>query len=200
MKTYRKTATVQAKIFEQGDETGMIHKKVFDGALEDAHYGFEPDLIPYIKTLENDIHKGEFGKNYLCVGIKGERWLVDKDIFESTYVEDNDEFANQSRWISVDERLLEKDTPFFVYGLNECRKGRTMKARWIPKFYKEDDAELFLGTCDYDEETDMYYWPEGWYEWNECEETHWLIPFPITHWQPLPPAPNEVQPREEENV
>jgi len=22
----------------------------------------------------------------------------------------------------------------------------------------------------------MFFWPEGWYEWNEQEETHWKIP------------------------
>jgi hypothetical protein len=65
---YRKTATVKAKIFEKGDEDGFIEE----------HY-------PYISTLENQFHRGEFGKHYVCIGIKGERWLVDKDIFESTY-------------------------------------------------------------------------------------------------------------------
>jgi hypothetical protein len=28
---------------------------------------------------------GEFGKFYICVGIEGERWLVEKGIFEKTY-------------------------------------------------------------------------------------------------------------------
>jgi hypothetical protein len=84
-KEYRKTATVKAKLFEKGDEDGMIHKDGMLGAMEDVRYGCQPDLIPYISTLENQYHKGEFGKNYLCVGINGERWLVDKDIFERTY-------------------------------------------------------------------------------------------------------------------
>ena len=53
--------------------------------MEDAKYGFEPDLVPYISTLENQFHKGEFGKHYLCVGINGEKWLVEKSIFEATY-------------------------------------------------------------------------------------------------------------------
>lgn len=66
-KEYRKTATVKAKLFEEGDEDGMF------------------DHIPFISTMENQMHKGEFGKNYLCIGIKGEKWLVDKDIFEATY-------------------------------------------------------------------------------------------------------------------
>ena len=87
MKEYRKTATVKAKIFEKGDEDGMIHRDGMLGAMEDAKYGLQPDLVPYISTLENQYHKGEFGKHYLCVGINGEKWLVDKEIFELTYEE-----------------------------------------------------------------------------------------------------------------
>lgn len=87
MKVYRKTATVKAKIFEKGDEDGMIHRDGMLGAMEDAKYGLQPDLVPYISTLENQYHKGEFGKHYLCVGINGEKWLVDKEIFERTYEE-----------------------------------------------------------------------------------------------------------------
>lgn len=87
MKEYRKTATVKAKIFEKGDEDGMIHRNGILGAMEDAKYGCQPDLVPYISTLENQYHKGEWGKHYLCVGINGEKWLVDKEIFERTYEE-----------------------------------------------------------------------------------------------------------------
>ena len=70
MKTYRKTATVQAKIFEPGDEDGFI---------------YYPEAVPYIRTLENQKFRGEFNENYLCVGVDGERWLVEKSIFERTY-------------------------------------------------------------------------------------------------------------------
>ena len=87
MKTYRKTATVQAKLFEKGDEDGMTYKDGFFGAGTDTKYGIEPIVVPYIATLENEYHRGEFGKHYLCVGIKGERWLVEKEIFEATYEE-----------------------------------------------------------------------------------------------------------------
>lgn len=87
MKEYRKTATVKAKVFEEGDEDGFVHTDGYYGMMEDAHYGINPRLSPFIKTLENQNHKGEFGKHYLCVGIKGEKWLVEKEIFESTYQE-----------------------------------------------------------------------------------------------------------------
>ena len=82
---YRKIATVKAKLFEKGDEDGMIAKEGFPNLLDDIKNGIEPDLVPYISTLENQYHRGEFGKHYICVGVNNERWLVDKDIFEKTY-------------------------------------------------------------------------------------------------------------------
>lgn len=85
---FRKTATVKAKLFEKGDEDGMTIPENFTmlDAMENDRYGCgQPELVPYISTLENQKHRGEFGKHYLCSGIDGEKWLVDKDIFERTY-------------------------------------------------------------------------------------------------------------------
>jgi hypothetical protein len=87
MKTYRKIATVKAKLFEQGDEDGFIHPEGLLGAMEDARYGIKSIPSPFIKTLENQHHMGEFGNHYICVGVDGERWLVEKSIFERTYEE-----------------------------------------------------------------------------------------------------------------
>ena len=89
-KEYRKTATVKAKLFEKGDEDGMTVPDEFTmlDAMENERYKCkQPEAVPYISTLENQKHKGEFGKHYICVGVKGEKWLVDKDIFEATYEE-----------------------------------------------------------------------------------------------------------------
>jgi hypothetical protein len=87
MKTFKKIATVQAKLFERGDEDGFMHPDGFIGVMEDFRYNIESQAVPYVSTLENQYHQGEFGKHYLCVGIKGEKWLVEKEIFESTYEE-----------------------------------------------------------------------------------------------------------------
>ena len=88
MKTYKKTATVKAKLFEKGDEDGMLPPESYTNldAIEDGRYGIKPPLNhPYVKTLENQFLRGEFGKHYLCIGKAGERWLVGKEIFEATY-------------------------------------------------------------------------------------------------------------------
>jgi hypothetical protein len=86
-KYYRKTAVVKAKLFEKGDEDGFVHRDGMLGAMEDAKYRLQPNLVPYIRTLENQFHQGEFGEHYVCIGVKGERWLVEKTIFEATYEE-----------------------------------------------------------------------------------------------------------------
>lgn len=95
---------------------------------------------------------------------------------------------SQSQWIPVTERLPEPQLPVSAYGINTFGKGRTIKAKWIPKFNKEEEGD-YDGDADYDEENDIFYWPEGWYEWNECEDMHFKVDFPITHWQPLPEPP-----------
>ena len=93
MKTYRKIATVQAKIFEQGDEDGFVTRYYNDedisedgGIITSGLLGKHEIKIPYVSTLENQKHLSNgFGREYLCVGIDGERWLVEKSIFERTY-------------------------------------------------------------------------------------------------------------------
>ena len=92
-KTYRKTATVKAKLFEEGDEDGFMIRYYNDEDIDEdgcihtsGLIGEHKIKIPYVSTLENKKHLSHgFGREYLCVGVKGERWLVDKDIFEATY-------------------------------------------------------------------------------------------------------------------
>jgi len=73
--------------------------------MEDSKFGFKSILVPFIKTLENQFHKGKFGEQYLCVGIKGERWLVEKEIFEQTYeiVLNPDHLPNAGKMVTAAE-------------------------------------------------------------------------------------------------
>ena len=64
-----------------------------------------------------------------------------------------------------------------------------IRACWIAKFTQEIGASDFEGDDDYDEATDTAYWPEGWYEWNRFDETHWLVDKPVKNWALLPAAP-----------
>lgn len=90
LKEYKKIATVKAKLFEEGDEDGMTFPSGVDfcDSMENNKLGCkQPNLVPYISTLENQKLRGQFGEHYVCVGLQGERWLVEKSIFEETYQE-----------------------------------------------------------------------------------------------------------------
>lgn len=90
-------------------------------------------------------------------------------------------------WIKVSDRLPFPGVKVIAYYKNINGKGRRIRAEWVPKFSMEDDGE-FQGDCDYDEHGDAF-WPEGWYETNEHEETSWRVDEEVTHWTQLPPPP-----------
>ena len=95
------------------------------------------------------------------------------------------------RWIPVTERLPEND----VHVLLSCKCGagayvcdgfHTEKYSTPTRFYEDIDA-------DYDEETDEYYFPEGWWEviknWDDYSCV--AIEDTVTNWMPLPQPPEE---------
>ena len=106
------------------------------------------------------------------------------------------EELSKARWISVKERLPESG----VHVLACCRVkwvgggGRTYVCA---AFHSEPKKE----TCcysdnidmEYDEETDEYYLPEGWWEainnWDDYSFV--AIGDFVTHWMPLPEPPKE---------
>ena len=100
-------------------------------------------------------------------------------------------------WIPVADRLPKGGYPVLV----ACGK-KIIRAAHAGKFeLDEENWGWFNGGegGDYNEANDTYYWPEGWYEWNEFEETHWQVESDPTHWMPLPAAPG-VQAGEKDNA
>lgn len=71
-------------------------------------------------------------------------------------------------------------------------KKQPIRAMWVPAKTLEDTGDGGFG--EYDEDTDMSYWPEAWYETNAHEETHWMVDEPVTHWMPLPEVPKGAKP------
>lgn len=52
-------------------------------------------------TLEGDNIKGKAG-DYLCIGVKGEVWPVDKEVFESTYTPAETNDLNEAQIVMSD--------------------------------------------------------------------------------------------------
>jgi hypothetical protein len=94
-------------------------------------------------------------------------------------------------WVPVAERLPKPGQ--YVLAVFRYSTGKQVVIRAMhapPKTLSEEDYGEFLTDPDYDEATDTTYWPEGWYECNENEETHWQVHEEVTHWMPLPEVPH----------
>jgi hypothetical protein len=94
--------------------------------------------------------------------------------------------------VAVAERLPEAGQKVIAYYLNALGNRRTILAEWVPAKSRTDDCLVQDDFAEYDEETDEYYWPEGWYEsienWDDYDAV-FVNEGVITHWQPLPTGP-----------
>ena len=85
-------------------------------------------------------------------------------------------------WTTLPGQMPEPNTPVLL----DIGKKYPIRALWAAK------NTVRVGTDvddwgEYDEETDEYYCPEGWYEWNEHEEVHWAVSETPRAWRELPP-------------
>ena len=92
-----------------------------------------------------------------------------------------DGVASAASWISVDARLPEPNTPVLL----DIGKMFPLRALWAGKHTVRVGTDVD-DWGEYDEETDEYYCPEGWYEWNEHEEVHWAVSETPRAWRELP--------------
>lgn len=68
--------------------------------------------------------------------------------------------------------------------------SRRLRAFYAERFTIETSSDDDGDWIEYSEEKDEYYLPAGWYECNEYEDNHWHVSDPVTHWMPLPSAPD----------
>ncbi len=91
-------------------------------------------------------------------------------------------------WTTLPGQMPEPNTPVLL----DIGKKFTIRALWAEKHTVRVGTDVD-DWGEYDEETDEYYCPEGWYEWNEHEEVHWAVSETPRAWrelpQPLPAAP-----------
>ncbi|CAN7480217.1 hypothetical protein LJR074_003244 [Acidovorax sp. LjRoot74] len=86
-------------------------------------------------------------------------------------------------WIALPGTLPEPGTPVLL----DIGKKYPIRAMWAAK-HTVQAADDDTDWGEYVEADDMYYAPEGWYEWNECEDNHWRVTATPRAWAPLPPT------------
>lgn len=87
-------------------------------------------------------------------------------------------------WISS-EIKPESDKP--VLAIIESGKY-PVRVMWVKEYSISAEDWEYNGDEDYNEEDDKFYWPEGWYEWNEMEEVRWMCK-KVSYWKELPNLP-----------
>jgi hypothetical protein len=96
-------------------------------------------------------------------------------------------------WIPVSERLPDPGVPVLVFvphAYGDSSGSRRLRAQYAAeKTLEQSDDSIESGI--YDSATDTYWCEPGWYETNEYEGVHWRIQGDVTHWMPLPAAPQE---------
>jgi hypothetical protein len=96
-----------------------------------------------------------------------------------------------SAWFSVDNAMPKPGKAVVVSQVNGYGRRNVITACYLPRMNWEveswecDEEEW----CDYDEEEDIYYYPEGWYEFGYEMDTYHHISATVTHWMPLPEPP-----------
>jgi len=98
--------------------------------------------------------------------------------------------------IPVAERLPEPNIKVLAHYVNALGNGRTICAIWVPGKARSD-SDYEDDFTEYDEETDKFYWPEGWYEQIENWEDFGWVPVNegvVDYWQDLPTWPAQALP------
>lgn len=77
-----------------------------------------------------------------------------------------------------------------------CYRSGWVRAMYVAKHsYEEPNIDMCEIDCEYDETTDAYYIPEGWYELIEHWDDYAFVAigdsYTVTHWLSLPDPPRK---------
>lgn len=102
-------------------------------------------------------------------------------------------------WTPVAQALPQSGVTVLACYRNRLGNLRRIRAQWIAAKTEEADSDDAESGCEYDEKTDTYWTTEGWYEridnWSYYS-TVAVTEGEVTHWMPLPPAPDAAKANE----
>ena len=147
------------------------------------------------KSMEQSAEVARLGAELTAAQQEARTWKLRVD--EAANMIDGLAAANEREaWVSVEERLPEtgKKVEVVVFGRTTGKPFITIAEYIAPRStlaenYLSEDCDIDF--CDYDEATDTYWTPSGWYEYQTMADVNYYINLPVTHWKPLPPPPTQ---------
>lgn len=111
-------------------------------------------------------------------------------------------------WTPVTERMPENEKDVLIAFTRRGLRGDVytcvgMAFHTDGKTTTEDSSYSWeIGDIDmeYDEEADAYIIPEGWWESVNFDEEFSAVDMPVTHWMPLPEAPEAAMNERQEEI
>ena len=169
----------------------------YDGKSQQWQYGF--DLACNEMQAELDALKNVALETLERLGITNEFGPVNSLRFWLDNPNEIDALKAAQTWISVKDQMPPNDEPVLVNCSNSPYKPpyQTTVASYInagSMHIHSDEASA--DWCDYDDESGEYTAQEGWYEQvglSNPECGCMQMSFNVTHWTPLPPAPETAK-------
>ena len=97
-------------------------------------------------------------------------------------------------WVPVTERMPDSGCVVLACYTNRAGKLRRIRAEWVAAKTQESGGDSDIG--EYDEATDTYYDPQGWYEridnWDDGFSAVGVSEGEVTHWMHLPDPPQSA--------
>ena len=102
-------------------------------------------------------------------------------------------------WIPVSERPPAPETPVFICATRKLYDGKEARIRSLAMYEDgkttTDNSAFDWNNVDfeYDEKSDSFVVPEGWWEYPVYSESFSVVDDPVTHWMPMPAPPKESE-------
>ena len=150
-----------------------------DGVASLSANAGEPVAWQYRSLRDN-------GAWFDCTKERFEMRCTQPEIWETRALYAAPPTAQAEGWTKLPGQLPEPGMPVLL----DIGKKYPIRAMWAAK-HTVQAADDDTDWGEYVEEDDMYYAPEGWYEWNQCEDNHWRVTETPRAWMPLPPTSAE---------
>ena len=150
-----------------------------DGVASLSANAGEPVAWQYRSLRDN-------GAWFDCTKERFEMRCTQPEIWETRALYAAPPTAQAEGWTKLPWQLPEPGMPVLL-DIGKKYPIRAMLAAKHTVQAADDDTDW----GEYVEADDMYYAPEGWYEWNQCEDNHWRVTETPRAWMPLPPTSAE---------